>query len=393
LIHHYPNISKKQIENDIDNFLHYLLNQHILTNQPNNGRYIFSNWNCQEKSLSAPRSVFWECTSLCNISSCIHCYSADNKYNESYDFGVSFINQLGEMGVFVIDIGGGEPLIREDLPKLINLANRLGMRCNIATNFSLPKNKLIKFIDSIDNWTLNSIQISIDGHNAELHDKIRGALGWFDTMVDNLYILQDRNIKYRFNCTVMQINLPYIEQIVLKSIELQAKTIRFIRIIPSGRGQNKDLHLTSTQYRDYCKQLVDLNKKYKNIIDVGIDDSFLFLELDKEKYENLKPRVPWIKAPYVGCGAARTVMAVTSNNKVLPCSYLNDNNFIAGDLNTDSVFNIWKTSTLFNDFREQTDLGETCNECFFKSKCLGGCRAAIYGMYGNITSKDPLCWK
>ena len=281
------------------------------------------------------------------------------------------------MGVFVIDIGGGEPLLRKDLPELINLANRLGLRCNIATNFSLPQNEIIRFIDSVNNWSLNSIQISLDGHTAELHDKIRGGNGWFDKTVSNLIVLQNRKINYRFNCAVMSLNIGYTEEIVKKSIELKARNIRFIRLIPAGRGVGKELQITSEQYKNHCINLLKLRTKYKGIIDVGTDDSFLFLELNKEEYDKIKPRIPWIKPPYVGCGAARTLMAVTADNHVLPCSYLHNNSFIAGDLNNESLEDIWEKSPVFKSLREQCSIGIICDSCTYKEKCLGGCRAAI----------------
>ncbi len=388
----YPNQNQNQIKEDVDHFMEFLWRNKIISNNIGTGKYIKMKWETNAKCLSAPRSIFWECTYNCNIATCIHCYSHSDAIKTAEIDGKSLIKQIADLGVFVIDIGGGEPLLREDLAELINMANSFGLRCNIATNLSLSENKIIQFVDSVSNWALNSIQISLDGHNAELHDQIRGGKGWYEKTVSNLDVLKKRNIKFRINCTVMQLNINHVEDIVKKSIDLNARTVRFIRLIPAGRGVAENLQITPEQYKKHCLELVKLRSKYKDFIDVGADDSFLFLELDKENYNKIKPRIPWIKPPYVGCGAARTLMAITADNHVLPCSYLNDKCFISGDLKTESLESIWKSSMIFNDLREQKSIGKTCDSCFFKDKCLGGCRAAIFGVYNTIEEKDPLCW-
>lgn len=391
---HFPNLDSEIIKRDVDSFIKYLRDNKVVSdNSFSKGRFVEKTWETDGKCLAAPRSIFWECIDVCNIATCIHCYSHSDDYLCTLNDGYALIQQMAELGVFVIDIGGGEPLLRKDLPDLINFANSNGIRCNIATNFSLPKEQVIRFVESVNNWTYNSLQISLDGHCAELHDKIRGSQGWFQKTISNIEILRISNIRYRINCTIMKLNIAYVEEIVEKAIALQASAVRFIRIIPSGRGKDSNLQISAEEYKKHCLKLVELRKKYKSFIDVGIDDSFLFLELTKEEYKKIKPRIPWIQPPHVGCGAARTLMAITANNYVLPCSYLNHPKFISGNINQDTIESIWKKSTIFQELREQKSLGRVCDICSFKDKCLGGCRAAIFGTYNTIEEKDPLCWK
>jgi radical SAM protein with 4Fe4S-binding SPASM domain len=388
----YPSISPKRLEQDATNFVDSLCKKGVITTT-GGGRFIKMDWDSGGQCLNAPRSVFWECTPRCNIGTCIHCYAGGNQPSFPNPEGKSFVQQLGNMGVFTIDIGGGEPLLRNDLADLVNLANSYGMRCNIATTLTLKKKQIIRFIEKVDNWKLNVIQISLDGYNAETHDGIRGTQGVFASMIENITILQKQNVDYHFNCTVMSLNHSYLKDIIKTSIKLGARSVRFVRLIPSGRGQDNNLLLTTDNYKIFVLELQRFKEKYKDKIQVKTDDSFMFLEFPKEKLTNLMPRIPWLREPFIGCGAARTLLSVTATNDVLPCTYLRDSKFLAGKVGVSSLSKIWRYSTVLKQFRELTKLDPPCGNCHLKFICLGGCRAAAYGLWGSINAPDPGCWK
>ncbi len=93
----------------------------------------------EEKDVPRP-VVVWNCTRQCNLS-CLHCYaSADNQKSPGEmdtAAGRAFIRDLADFSVPVILFSGGEPLLRQDLFLLANLAQERGIRTALSTNGTL----------------------------------------------------------------------------------------------------------------------------------------------------------------------------------------------------------------------------------------------------------------
>jgi MoaA/NifB/PqqE/SkfB family radical SAM enzyme len=86
-----------------------------------------------------------------------------------------WIDELAELGVEDISIGGGEPFIRKDLVKLVEHIQSYGVRCGITTSGWLT--------DRVPFPPADYFEISIDGAKPETHDKIRGAKGSWEKAV------------------------------------------------------------------------------------------------------------------------------------------------------------------------------------------------------------------
>lgn len=389
----YRGIPIARLEADASAFLENLKSQGILSSEGGGGVYLLD-WNTGGCCLSAPRSVFWEITGRCNISTCIHCYSEPSSSVEmGTETALSLVRQLEDCGVFTIDIGGGEPFLRDDLAKLINLANDGAMRCNVATNLSMPPKVVEQRLKEVRHWEYNSLQVSLDGDTAELHDAIRGKTGCFQSTYENVRLLHQSDLEFHINCTVMKRNLPRIRQVVETALDWGSAAVRFVRLIPAGRGRNSDLTLEPQEYRRLFLMLRDLHEEFRKSIDVRLDESFSFLESPAALLESMRPKVPWLSSPYVGCGAARTLMAIASNGDVYPCAYLRHLNFRAGSALETPLKPIWRHSQAFRYMRTLRELHEPCCDCRFRDVCLGGCRAAAWGEYNDIQSGDPGCWK
>ena len=69
---------------------------------------------------------------------------------------------------------GGEPMLYEGTLDLIETATKLGLPCSIATNGT----RMAKSAERLVKAPLFLLQVSIDGHNAQLHNAVRpGAAG------------------------------------------------------------------------------------------------------------------------------------------------------------------------------------------------------------------------
>ena len=103
--------------------------------------------------LRAPVNITWEITSRCNLA-CRHCLSAelrgdrDDGLNSdttspdalrdlTYEECISFVDQVADFGVFQLNLGGGEPFLRDDLLDVLRYAHSRGIVTCVSTNGSL----------------------------------------------------------------------------------------------------------------------------------------------------------------------------------------------------------------------------------------------------------------
>ncbi|EQD69949.1 radical SAM domain protein, partial [mine drainage metagenome] len=80
------------------------------------------------------------------------------------------------MGIFYINIGGGEPTIRRDFLEILRHADSIGIGIKFSTNGSFIDDG---FARELRRFRYTDVQISIDGPDRQSNDLIRGA-GSFD---------------------------------------------------------------------------------------------------------------------------------------------------------------------------------------------------------------------
>ena len=86
------------------------------------------------------------------------------------------ISELGELGCQKIHFSGGEPMLRPQLPDLVEHATQLGMRVTLTTNGTLiDKIKAKRLVEA----GLRGVNVSIDSPLRKMHEKIRGVEGAF----------------------------------------------------------------------------------------------------------------------------------------------------------------------------------------------------------------------
>ncbi len=125
------------------------------------------------------------------------------------------IDQLVELKILKANFTGGEPLIRPDAVDILAYAQSKGItHLHLNTNgIRLTPAKTRDVLDA----GVRSFNISVDGPNGLVHDRIRGRLGAFDTTVSNLKDLlrlrETYGLKVRMNFTVMRANVDQLPAI------------------------------------------------------------------------------------------------------------------------------------------------------------------------------------
>jgi len=116
-----------------------------------------------------PVAVAWLVTGRCT-SDCAYCRWKDLRSCPELDTeaALDMIAQMREARVRLVSFTGGEPLLREDIGRLVEAVKRGGMACKLNSNGALVPAR----IDALRQ--LDLLQISLDGPPA-LQDRLRGA--------------------------------------------------------------------------------------------------------------------------------------------------------------------------------------------------------------------------
>lgn len=128
-------------------------------------------------------------TYRCNAK-CYMCHTWKHPGKKDEEFSTDLVNKIPD-GLKFINITGGEPLLRDDLDQIIQIALTKTKRLVISTNGYFTK-KIIKLAKKYGNQI--GIRISIEGLPAA-NDELRGIKNGFDHGLRTLVTLHDMGMK------------------------------------------------------------------------------------------------------------------------------------------------------------------------------------------------------
>ena len=324
--------------------------------------------------LDAPICLTWELTYACNLQ-CVHCLSSSGQRDDrelSTAEAKRVLDQLRELQVFYINIGGGEPMVRRDFFELVeySVASNIGVKFSTNGAFiDAEKARRLAAMDYLD------IQISLDGIDAVTNDAVRG-IGSYDMArraMDNLAAADFG--PFKISVVVTRHNVGQLDGFKALADRYGAQ-LRITRLRPSGRGVDSwdDLHPTNAQQREIYDWLMAHGEH------VLTGDSFFHLNA-------LGPSLPGLNM----CGAGRVVCLIDPIGDVYACPFVIHDEFRAGNVRDPGGFaEVWKRSDLFTSLREPQSAG-ACASCGAFDACQGGCMAAKFFTGLPLDGPDPEC--
>jgi mycofactocin radical SAM maturase len=323
-----------------------------------------------KNGLRAPVNVTWEITLKCNLR-CAHCLSdsGDVDKNElSTVECMKLIDDLTALKVFQVNIGGGEPFLREDFLNLLDYSHKKGLVTCVSTNGTIINDSISKKLASME---MLYLQVSLDGATGETNDRIRGK-GTYRKVINAMESLAANGVRFSINTVLTRINFEQLEDLRALAGQYGAE-LRVSRFRPSGRGKasKSDLGPTAEQLESFAEWL-----DRHDLVRTG--DSFFCLTSDSRRHKGLDM-----------CGAAKMTCCVSPDGNVYPCAFLQEPPFFSGNVRENSFKNIWDNSPVFNQFRNINV--KSCVECYRFDVCRGGCPAMAYHTYHDINMPDPEC--
>lgn len=318
-------------------------------------------------SFNTPESIHVELTEHCSLS-CPMCYKTSTCSELPIDFLLDIIQQAGEMQVFQIALGGGEPLIYPGLLTVVQEISRYKMASSITTSgVSLTRERIAELKQS----GLNHIQISLNGSSEAVHSLSRDG---FNSGLEALDILQKSQISYGINWVARMDNIDDFPQMMVLAKTYGVDNINILRYKPS-LGEDYDNTALSTEKTLLLERYIKDAKGIK----IKVDSAFSNLRC------KLNGRISFMS----GCGAGRRFLAVSACGSYMPCSHVDMKESPSGY--PEHLRYVWHHSENLAMFRNLgNSIAAPCADCSYLHGCYG-CRAVVLSQYGDFNAGDRHC--
>jgi len=327
-------------------------------------------------NLTGPETVHWAVTYRC-IADCPDCYAARHRSSSKTELSTNqakaAIDSIASWGTFQLAIGGGEPMLREDLTDLVHHAADKGLAVHVTTSGDLLSPSLLNSLAG----SLTCLQVGIRHHDllgrfsndqtSRLNRIIDGAERAGIRVGANLVLC--RTVLVRFEEAVELLHKVGFRRLVLLRYKPPSSIQQWKREAPNGH------ELLGMEDR-----ITDVLTRHPEI-ELRLDCALSFI------MRNISPETAR-KEGMRGCVAGARIIAIGPDGSIYPCSQLVDPRFLGGNIIEHEPERIWKRSFVVSKMRRFRSTASfrrsACGVCRAAEYC-GGCRVFTHEGYGPDT--------
>ncbi len=315
-------------------------------------------------------SLELELSRRCNLA-CIYCYAAsgqplkDELTLEEIDNIIFQAKQLGAKKIIVL--GGGEPLLYQNILHVLDKIVQNDLDCDIFTNGTLITPELATFLYD----RKIGVAIKLNSFNSKIQDELAGVDGAYDKIQAGLQHLLQAGYPddaHRLGIETIICQQNYDEIPAIWRWARQNDIIPYIEIM-TQQGRAKDhpeLTVTSLELKNLFNLLSNIDRT-----EFGID---------------------WVPHPPLAasqCARHEYSCTVTANGDVHPCPGVD---IAVGNIREADLKEILHKSPVIQELRNIRKLIKgRCKTCDLSQQCYG-CRGHAYQTTGDYLESDPICW-
>jgi len=291
------------------------------------------------QNRSIPGLMSYAVNDECNAN-CEHCSfftSVDDKKKTQLTLEESkkLMKDAQELGVTIINIVGGEPLMRPDLCEIISSVDKNLSEVILFTNGWYLEEKVVDLRKS----GLNGLYVSLDSADEKTHDKIRGKVGMYSRAMTGIEAALKQGFTVGISCCLDEEG--YKKGELDRVIELaKARGVHEVLVfdkLPVGRQKNNKSLL---RHKEWVEDMINYVGKYND--DLSYPGVIIYAYSTSHRS--------------VGCSGGTSYFYVTPYGEICPCDFYHAK---FGSIREEPLYKIV-------DKMSQTD-------GFVKSK-WGGCR-------------------
>jgi SynChlorMet cassette radical SAM/SPASM protein ScmE len=335
-------------------------------------------------------------TGRCNLR-CQYCFYADEMValkNLPTEKWLAFFDQLGRLTVQRLTLTGGEVFSLPDFFELVDgvIANR--MRYSILTNGTLIDEQVMaQFEVGKRRQRLDSIQVSIDGSTAEIHNLSRPKS--FERAVRGLRLLHEARFPVTVRTTINRHNLHDLENVARLLLEdIGLRSFSTNDAMPMGAGcDNQGITLTSAEKLEAMHIMERLMQRYPGrlIAQAGPQAKLkMYAEMEHARQTGEKAK-DWQMGYLTACGCVFSKLGILHDGTIVPCHLLYQ--VTLGHILEDSIEEIWYHHPILKTMRERSQIPMNqvpgCENCGWTAFCNGSCPGLAYELTKDFNRANP----
>jgi radical SAM protein len=341
----------------------------------------------------APFIVIWEVTRACDLL-CRHCRAEAQPEPEAGELttaeGLTLLRRVrDQFGPILVVLTGGDPLKRADVYDLAAAGGALGLRMAItpsATPLLTPM-----ALAKLRSAGVKRVALSLDGADAQTHDRFRGVPGTFARTLRALQTAANLGMEIQVNTTIGPHNQDQLRRIALICGWLGASLWSVFQLVPTGRAA-RELVATAGEHERIYRELAELALDPGTPFDIKTTAGQPFQRvLAQERARRERAGKP-IRAGVGGRAPAsvndgKGFLFVGRAGDICPSGFLP---LAAGNVRRDDLAEVYRHHPLFMALRRPDGFSGKCGRCDFRTRC-GGSRSRAYALLGDPLASDPTC--
>jgi radical SAM protein with 4Fe4S-binding SPASM domain len=327
------------------------------------------------------QSLIFEATQACNHA-CLHCYNVwQGPQATPYPRGQLdtprtldlLAKALDETICSHVTLTGGEPLLRPDLPQILEFLQRRHVHVTVISNGRMLKQAVIA---SLLERGVGLFELPLLSHERELHDELSGAPGAWDSVLAAManIRLQRGQVVAAFVAT--RKNIDHLHETLRLAFAFGARGVMFNRFNPGGRGREhlSELLPTVDQVRTALEVAEAAAVEFNLPISCSIPIQPCLIDIR---------RYPHLGFGFCAAGSERAYYTLDPLGNLRLC---NHTDMILGNLFEHSFADLAAPERI-SAFT--CALPAFCADCDRRLECQGGCKASAQVCYGSLTAEEP----
>lgn len=325
-----------------------------------------------------PLSILLELTHRCPLA-CPYCSNPLElaSLREELDTAGwrSALDQAAAMGALQAHFSGGEPMLRKDLPMLVEHARELGLYSNLITSGVAGGEPML---DQLVDAGLEHVQLSVQDVDPVGADRISGYRGSLAKKVAFAHATRARGLPLTLNAVVHRHNAERVPAMIALALELGAERLEVAHTQYYGWGlRNRAALMPSLAQVEATVTAVEQARialQDRLAIDFVTPDYYAHRPKScmggwGQRFVNISPR-----GDVLPCHAAETLPGMRFEN-----------------LRDRALADIWRDGEAFERFRGTAWMPDTCQACPKREIDWGGCRCQALALSADAATLDPVC--
>jgi radical SAM protein with 4Fe4S-binding SPASM domain len=327
-----------------------------------------------------PFVLVWELTQACELS-CEHCRAEADPERHSDELstsdGKALLDEARRFGEGqLVVLSGGDPCKREDLVELVEYGVDQGLTMTLTPSGTDALTDDV--VRDLADAGLKRMALSLDGSTPTNHDEFRGEAGSFEATMRAARAAREAGLPLQINTTVCQQTASDLDAIRDLVADLGTVLWSVFFLVPLGRGAVLDP--ISPERAEECMAW---------LAEVEAEAPFALKSTEAPMYRRVKAQRQDDATPAPGSGivAGDGFAFVSHVGDLFPSGFLPAS---AGNVRDDSLVELYRSSDLFQNLRDRSQLTGKCGACEFREVC-GGSRSRAFAVTGDPLASDPLC--